>query len=620
MIPIVLQHIAPWLVAHIAEPAVRSLVLGSLAGVALTAFRPKSICLQLVVWTTILYAALAMPFLGWLLPAVPLRLPAIHTAKTVPAPAQNFHVASSSGPLAARLRPLPVYSYHRRERRKDEVASGGSPVPAAPPVSNRNFWIDLLVCVYLSIASVLLARFGLGFIWSRWLRQRSTPIRDPRARALLDHNAEVQGVTNLPLLAESCDLSVPGTLGLRHPTILLPSGWQQWGNPKLSAVLAHELSHVKRHDALTRSLLIVHRCFFWFSPLAWWLSWQLAELAEEASDEAALQACPSASCYAEVLLDFFASLGPAGRRVRWHAISIAHGSRAERRLDRIFHGKATLPSRLRKPVFVLFLACAAPVVCLLAAAQPFVVNAQSAVVTSGGILAQAQPAPLPGSPQGEMPSPNKAVPPAPPSPTPPNPQFGRTAFPEALTHEAPPPPAPPQPAPQPLPAPAVLVTSPPLPAPPPAPEPPGAAQNESSSLEEERQGTVLIANGEWFFQGNGTTDARVPVPSDVAAELEEVDAAIKQLGANASQRQLDRLERQLCRVQREIERLQTEAGGRSVAIREQVRDLGRRQQRLGREQDRLEREQFRLGRRADRVMDRLIDRATARGLARPQSR
>ena len=45
-------------------------------------------------------------------------------------------------------------------------------------------------------------------------------------------------------------------------------------------MLAHEVSHVERHDALTQRLALIHRAIFWFSPLAWWLERKLAAVAE----------------------------------------------------------------------------------------------------------------------------------------------------------------------------------------------------------------------------------------------------------------------------------------------------------------------------------------------------
>ncbi len=71
----------------------------------------------------------------------------------------------------------------------------------------------------------------------------------------------------VPVLAESESVSVPLTLGVLRPMVLIPSGWRDWESTKLSAVIAHELSHVKRKDTLTRALSLIYRSVFWFSPL-----------------------------------------------------------------------------------------------------------------------------------------------------------------------------------------------------------------------------------------------------------------------------------------------------------------------------------------------------------------
>src|SRR5579859_1131699 len=65
---------------YLAEPAARSLALGCLAAIGLAAFRVKRVTLRLLVWTTTLYAALAMPFLGAFLPRMTIRVPAQTTA------------------------------------------------------------------------------------------------------------------------------------------------------------------------------------------------------------------------------------------------------------------------------------------------------------------------------------------------------------------------------------------------------------------------------------------------------------------------------------------------------------------------------------------------------------
>jgi len=128
--------------------------------------------------------------------------------------------------------------------------------------------------------------------------------------------------------------------------LLLPLGWREWDRQKLRAVLAHELSHVARRDALTQLLSAVHRSVFWFSPMPWWLHRRLAELAEQASDDSALLAVKDPAFYAEVLLGFFQSLSAVP--ARWLGVSMARGDSAGRRIERMLSGVAPSPARLER--------------------------------------------------------------------------------------------------------------------------------------------------------------------------------------------------------------------------------------------------------------------------------
>ena len=68
MTPLIVERVAPWLLAHIAEPAIRSLALASILGIVLALLQLKRSSFPLAIWTAVLYAlyaSLAMPFLGW---------------------------------------------------------------------------------------------------------------------------------------------------------------------------------------------------------------------------------------------------------------------------------------------------------------------------------------------------------------------------------------------------------------------------------------------------------------------------------------------------------------------------------------------------------------------------
>ncbi len=144
----------------------------------------------------------------------------------------------------------------------------------------------------------------------------------PRVTGRLASRARALGLALVPPAAESEMISVPVTLGVLRPAILLPSGWREWDDTKLDAVIAHEMSHVARRDTLTQRLSLLHCAIFWFSPLAWWLNRHLADLAEQASDEAALSCGTDRKAYARTLLGFLRPCrapreGSGGRAFRW---------------------------------------------------------------------------------------------------------------------------------------------------------------------------------------------------------------------------------------------------------------------------------------------------------------
>jgi beta-lactamase regulating signal transducer with metallopeptidase domain len=151
-------------------------------------------------------------------------------------------------------------------------------------------------------------------------------------------------------------------MGALHSTILLPASWREWDDVKLDAVITHEVSHVARRDGLTLRLSLLHRAVFWFSPLAWWLDRHLADLAEQASDEAALSFGTDRKDYARTLLGFFEALQVTSGRVWWQGVSMAKAGQAEKRLERILSWKGSVAMRLKKSIAVAVLTLAVPVV------------------------------------------------------------------------------------------------------------------------------------------------------------------------------------------------------------------------------------------------------------------
>ncbi len=114
-----------------------------------------------------------------------------------------------------------------------------------------------------------------------------------------------------------------------------PAIGAQWDGAKLNAVLAHERSHIRRHDPAVQLLSAIHRALLWHSPLSWFLHRRIVRAAEEASDDAALAVTRDRALYAEVLLDF---IQRGVRGASWQGVPMARYGRADKRIHRILDG------------------------------------------------------------------------------------------------------------------------------------------------------------------------------------------------------------------------------------------------------------------------------------------
>ena len=446
-------------VTYLAEPALRSLAIGCVAAVALWAFRVQRVTTRLLAWTAVLCAALAMPLLGAFLPRLPLAVPAAPLVKSLQAtlrrvPARVLprkattsatlvqsaattvrteanltkamdtprfsdipkltariavarSAANDAAPTAEKLSPAsaPVSFSANSVAANIPVAStppaisANSPAAAAPLRRVVIPWTAVVPGIYLLGVAMFGTRLLVGLWFSRRLERAAESIDDREALRLLRFRSCVAGLQTMPRLKESAMLAVPATVGVRRSVILLPANWRAWPEEQLDAILAHEVSHVARRDALTQLLSLVHRAIFWFSPLGWWLDKQLTDLAEQASDEAALAGGADRTRYAETLLGFFAQLGAARGRVWWQGVAMAKAAkagRAERRVDRILAWKGAMS--MKKSFAVALIALAAPIVFLAASVHPFIANAQDkppappqTVVQPGGPVAPVLP-------------------------------------------------------------------------------------------------------------------------------------------------------------------------------------------------------------------------------------
>jgi len=654
------------LLTQVVTIAARGLILAAGAGLGLTAFRVKSTGLRLFTWTAVLYAIISVSLMGWL-PAVPVPMPMFLQDTGVKHLPESTTVAQSSsrGPVVAVVL--------NNSARLTETTSQNTPSASALAAhmwdANSSAvaisWKAIAGTIYLAIAGLFLVRIFAGLAFTQRLVRASRRIHDLRLRKILQLRVNGWRQATVPRIAESEFISVPVTVGVLRASILLPAGWREWGDAKLDTVIAHEMSHVIRRDAFTQFVSLLHRAVFWFSPLAWWLDRHLRDLAEQASDEAALSAGANRNEYAKTLLGFFETLQAAPQRVWWQGVAMAEAGRAEQRVERILAWRGAVSMGLKKSVAVAIIAFAIPVVYLAASVRPARPDDGSAAA------ARAQePAPPP--------EPN-AAPAKPPA------GAASTVVPPSVDSK--------------IDSKIDSTIAPPVAAEPVAPVEPEDPQEATArdhgysysyGFDDEERFVIVSGKTDAFTMSGSSQDARhveklrkqipgdfiwfqrdeksyiirdqatverarklwapqqelgakqeelgkqqealgkqqeelsarmeriqVKVP-DMTAELDKLRAELKSLSSGATADQVGRIQSEIGELQSKIGEVQSSAGEQQSKIGEEMGALGEKQGKLGEQQGELGRRQGQLAKQATRQMKDLLDEAIKKGTAQPE--
>jgi len=83
-------------------------------------------------------------------------------------------------------------------------------------------------------------------------------------------------------------IGVPLTIGVLPHRIYVPDAWSGWSPECRSAVLKHEIAHIRRRDGLFQALEIVVQALYFFHPMVWILNRRLRAYREMACDDASV--------------------------------------------------------------------------------------------------------------------------------------------------------------------------------------------------------------------------------------------------------------------------------------------------------------------------------------------
>jgi hypothetical protein len=306
------------MLALLLESALRSLMLGVAVWLGLALLRVRNPRAQMTAWTVVLVASLAMPVLMH------------HLTVTVPAPAPPLHLFESPSPALGPLSEQSEVPAHRGLALPPAAEPGvvQSPRPVTPDLADRHGWSGfdwraLPAAVYLAVVGVMLLRLLTGLLLSVRMARAARPIQE--------------GWTDGADVRTSDDVAMPVTFG---STVLLPPEYTEWSGAKRLAVLSHERAHVAHGDFYVLLLAAFNRAIFWFSPLAWWQLFRMAELAEMISDDAALEMSDDRPSYAGILIDVAGGVDEPPV-----AIAMARACTLRKRVERIL-GETAVPARI----------------------------------------------------------------------------------------------------------------------------------------------------------------------------------------------------------------------------------------------------------------------------------
>ena len=206
------------LVAQLADAAARSLALAAVAGLALAIFRVKPTSVRLFTWTTVLYAALAIPLLGWILPSLPIPMPALlqSTAMPLPSDAETSEVDAGSNTSYASGNIVRNVQLQQKPPIEKHPAVSGSTIPVqrqhpSPHSPVTVSWRTAASVVYLLVAVGLVMRLAIGIGLTGRLVKTSEHIYDPGLTAKLAYSSSADASSFLPEVRESRAISVPVT-------------------------------------------------------------------------------------------------------------------------------------------------------------------------------------------------------------------------------------------------------------------------------------------------------------------------------------------------------------------------------------------------------------------------
>ncbi|NBJ91814.1 M56 family metallopeptidase [Parablautia muri] len=126
---------------------------------------------------------------------------------------------------------------------------------------------SILAAVYLS-GVVIFAGFFIGsYAKSCKKFSLSIPVDQEKAQNWINLHCFKRRIS----MRQTEFTQTPLTYGIISPVILMPKTTNWKDEKQLAYILAHELIHIKRFDAVTKIIMVGALCIHWFNPMVWFM-------------------------------------------------------------------------------------------------------------------------------------------------------------------------------------------------------------------------------------------------------------------------------------------------------------------------------------------------------------
>lgn len=223
---------------------------------------------------------------------------------------------------------------------------------------NRSRLAPWFFAIYVCGVICFLLRFALALRGGHRLRRESRPLLDSRLLRCVREQAQQMGLRVVPIVAYCQRVTVPTVIGVLRPMILLPASISTGlSSQELSAVLSHELAHVRRYDLWMNLTQRLVESLLFFHPVVWFLSRRISAEREVCCDDLVVQTGHQPMNYAGALLRM-AELCVSTSESQLATLAAGGHSSAEleRRIERLMNIKPQSRFRLTRGGAVVMLA------------------------------------------------------------------------------------------------------------------------------------------------------------------------------------------------------------------------------------------------------------------------